>query len=93
MYFIDKTRTSRRALNSAGRTDDIRHLERELRHNPDPDARKAAHQALNQIKAEASDGSISSMRQSLIKAHRSNNQEEIKDIHDYASKKKKYHHE
>ena len=91
MYFIDKTNKASRSINS--RRGDFAHLEKEAKTNPDPGARRMAHKALSQLKNERHDGKMLSMRQALINAHRSNNHEEIKDITDYVSKKKKYKHE
>lgn len=83
MYFIDKTnRPYQRS-----RRHDVEILQREA-HSPNKVVREAAYRSLETIRKE--DGKIESMRESLIKAHRNQDQEEIKDIHDYVSKKKKY---
>lgn len=91
MYFIDKTNRASCARNS--READYRHLEKEARSNPDPAARQSAREAMASIRKESHEGHKVSMRQALINAHRSGDKQEIKDIHDYISKKKKYHNE
>lgn len=89
MYFIDKTNKAYRGGNS--RSYDFADLSREAKTNPDPEARKAAVLAMDALKKESK--SITSMRESLIKAHRRGDQEEVRDIHDIVRSKKKYRHE
>lgn len=91
MYFIDKTNRSSRAMNS--RREDYQHMEHEAKTNPDPGARRKAQEAIQQFRKEQHDSQFLSMRQSLINAHREGNKEEIKDIQDIVSKKKKYQNE
>lgn len=88
MYFIDKTNKSYRGKNS--RRQDYFELKKSLK-SDNPLVRKSAHKAIEQIRKE--DKHVTSMRDSLIKAHRTNDQDEIKDINDYVSKRKKYQHE
>ena len=90
MYFIDKTNKAKRAYNS--RSEDFKHLEKDLK-DSSPEVRKASHKAISQIKSELHNKKMLSMRQSLIDAHRNNDHNEIKDINDYVSKRKKYQHE
>jgi len=91
MYFIDKTNRESRAQNS--RRSDYQHLQKEAKTNPDPGARQTARSAMESIKRELRDSKKISMRQSLIKAHRQGDVNEVKDIQDYVSKRKKYQNE
>ena len=86
----DKTGRAKRAINS--REGDLRELSKSLR-DSNPDVRKQAAKGISQLKNERHDGTKLSMRQSLINAHRQNNVEEVKDIQDYISKKRKYKNE
>lgn len=87
MYFIDKTNRPYRQ----SRSYDLEQLSKESHTNPDPNARAAAVQAIQTIKHE--DKSVRGMREALIKAHRHDNKEEIKDIHDIVRSKRKYRNE
>lgn len=89
MYIIDRTRRSSATRNS--RSFDYHELVKEAKTNPDPGARSLAYRAIEDIKLESKD--IRNMRESLIKAHRRGNSDEIKDIHDIVAHKKKYRHE
>lgn len=89
MYFIDKT--SRGYTRSNNRIADYVQLEKEAKTNPDHGARKLARESMEKIKKESK--SVKDMREALIKAHRHGNTTEVKDIHDYIAKKKKYHNE
>lgn len=89
MYFIDKT--NRGYTRSNNRIADYQQLEREAKTNPDPGARKLARESMETIKKESRP--IKNMREALIKAHRHGNTTEVKDIHDYIAKKRKYHNE
>ena len=91
MYFIDKTNRESRAQDS--RRSDYQQLQKEAKTNPDPGARHSARVGMEAIKRELRDGKKLSMRQSLIKAHRQGNTEEVKDIGDYVSKRRKYQNE
>jgi hypothetical protein len=86
MYFIDKTNRGYTRLNN--RVSDYQELMKEAKTNPDPGARALAIDAMNEIRKESKE--VKDMRESLIKAHRSNDREEIKDIHEIVSKKAKY---
>lgn len=89
MYFIDKT--NRGYTRSNNRHADFVQLEKEAKTNPDPAARKLAAESMAQLKKESKP--IKDMRESLIRAHRHGNTTEVKDIHDYIAKKRKYHNE
>ncbi len=89
MYFIDKTKRGYTRTNN--RISDLQELSREAQTNPDPGARELAKRAIHDIKNE--DGSVKSMRDALIKAHRQGDTNEIKDINDIVAHKRKYRHE
>ena len=89
MYIIDRTRRSSTLRNS--RSFDYHELKREAKTNPDPGARALAYRAMEEIKLESKD--IKNMRESLIRAHRRGEKDEVKDIHDIVAHKKKYQHE
>lgn len=71
-----------------GRTEDIKELYRMLERETNLDRRKSINYAINAIKSES--GSIRSMREALVKAHRNGDREEIKDIHEFIKGKEKY---
>lgn len=71
-----------------GRTQDIMELYRDLDRETNPDRRQSIRRTITAIKGES--GSIRSMREALIKAHRSGDKAEIADIHDFIQKKQKY---
>lgn len=75
---------------TTGRTDDILELYRLLNREPHKEVRDKIKESIKLVKNE--DGAIRSMRESLLKAHRNGDVDEIKDIHDFISKKRKYHH-
>ena len=89
MYIID--RTNRGYSKSMNRSSDYQELVHESKTNPDPGARELARLAADEIRKEAKP--IRDMRESLIKAHRRGETDEVKDIHDIVSKKSKYRHE
>ena len=86
MYFIDKT--NRAYTRSNNRVSDYQELMKEAKTNPDPGARKLAVEAMNDIKKESYE--VRSMRESLIRAHRRGDADEVKDIHDIVAHKSKY---
>jgi hypothetical protein len=54
----------------------------------DPNERRQAYVAMERIKHEGSN--VKSMREALVRATRDGNREEIKDIHDFVSKRPEY---
>lgn len=88
VYIIDKTNKPWRGTKS--RSYDYKELKKSLR-SKDPGTRASAHKAMENIRKE--DKMKTSMRESLIKAHRNQDHNEIKDINDYVSKRKKYQNE
>lgn len=86
VYIIDKTRTSSRIR--SGRAADYQELKKEAKTNPDPQARMQAEKAMYDIRHE--DKLKTSMRESLIKAHRTNDQKQIKEINHHVMDRKKY---
>lgn len=89
MYIIDKT--NKGFTRSNNRLYDFQELDRQSRSNPDPNARKLAIKAMEDLRRE--DKPIKDMRDALIKAHRRGEEGEIKDIHEIVRRKKKYRHE
>lgn len=73
---------------NTGRSEDIKELYRQLDRESNPETRRNIEDTIRIIKNES--GSIRSMREALIKAHRDGNKQEIKDIHDYIRGKEKY---
>jgi hypothetical protein len=71
-----------------GRSHDITELYKDLSRERNPIMRENLKRSIRAIKNES--GSIRSMRESLIKAHRRGDYKEVKDIHDFISKKQKY---
>lgn len=72
----------------SGRTEDIMELYRLLERETNPSTRENIRFTIQTIKNES--GSIRSMRERLVQAHRNGDTEEIKDIHDYIKGKSKY---
>jgi hypothetical protein len=89
MYIID--RTNRSYTRSNNRIGDYKELMKEAKTNPDPGARAVAVQAMAEIKKESK--AVKDMREALIRAHRRDDREEIKDIHDIVKHKRKYRNE
>ena len=87
-YFSGRANRKETTMNT-GRTQDIKELYRQLSRETDRERREKIKETIHIIKNES--GSIRSMREALIKAHRSGRVEEIKDIHEYIKNKKKYH--
>lgn len=56
--------------------------------SPDPSVRRQVSVAVERLKHETK--KIESMREALVKAHRSGNKEEIADIHDFIKNKSEY---
>jgi len=75
----------------AGRSHDIMELHRQMEREPRPEVRANLARTIQLIKGES--GDVRSMRESLIRAHRNEDHEEIRDIHDYISNKQKYRNE
>lgn len=73
---------------NTGRNEDITELYRQLDKETDSARRDSIKRTINVIKNES--GLIRSMREALIKAHRSGDQEEIKDIHEFIKGKAEY---
>lgn len=73
---------------NTGRDEDIKELYRQLDRTDRPEARRDIMRTIQIIKNES--GSIRSMREALLKAHRNQDVEEIKDIHSFISSKQKY---
>jgi len=59
-------------------------------HEPHKSVRDKIMHSIHLLKNE--DGAVKSMREALLKAHRSGDTDEIKDIHDFIANKAKYHH-
>jgi hypothetical protein len=76
-----------RTTMSDGRYYDILELKRALSHSSGKE-RDTILKSIDMIKQES--GSIRSMRERLIRAHREGDKEEIKDIHDYVQSHSKY---
>lgn len=89
MYIIDRTRRSSTLRHS--RSFDYHELLKQAKTNPDPGARALASRAAEEIRLESKD--IRNMRESLIRAHRRGEKDEVKDIHEIVAHKKKYQHE
>jgi len=71
-----------------GRTEDIKELYDLLERETNPDTRENIRFTIQSIKGES--GSIRSMREALVRAHRRGDKEEIRDVHDYIKGKAKY---
>lgn len=70
------------------REQDLKELCEMLEREPNPETRANIREAIRLVKNES--GLVSSMREALIKAHRSGNRAEIMDIHDFIRGKEKY---
>ena len=88
MYIIDRDKTRPNRF----RSNDFHELSKMVNH-PSEDVRKAAYKAVDELKKEASNVKIGSMRESLIKAHREGNHAEIRDINEYVASHDKYKNE
>lgn len=75
-------------MNNTGRMQDIKELNRLHDRTPNEGRRKSIRDTIKKISNET--GLVRSMRESLIKAHRDNNVDEIKGIHDYIEGKERY---
>lgn len=75
-------------MRDTGRTEDIKELLKQLEREWRPEARRDLQHTIELIKNES--GSIRSMRDSLLRAHRNKDTQEIKDIHDFIAGKQKY---
>lgn len=71
-----------------GRSHDIIELYRELDRTSDPGVKESLKRTISLIKNES--GSIRSMRESLVRAHRNGDMDEVKDIHEYIKNKSQY---
>jgi len=71
-----------------GRDEDIKELYRQLEHEPNIETKRNIKRTINLIRNESR--LVRSMRESLIKAHRNGDVEEIKDIHSFIEGKYKY---
>ena len=81
MYFIDKTgRRDHRAADKAVAKRGLRSTNRR--------ERELAREAGERISKES--GKVKSMRESLVKAHREGNHEEIKDVHEVIKNNPEY---
>lgn len=78
-------------MDRTGRSEDINELYRQLARETNPGIQESLRRTISLIKNES--GSIRSMREALIKAHRNNDVEEIKDIHEYIKNKSQYQNE
>jgi len=75
-------------MDDSGREYDIAELIKAYNEAGSHSARQNIYHAAMRIRNET--GRVRSMREALIKAHRNNDTEEIKDIHDYISNKSEY---
>lgn len=73
---------------NTGRDYDIAELIEAYQRAGSDSARKNIYDAAMKIRKETA--RVRSMREALIRAHRNNDVEEIKDIHDYVSNKSEY---
>jgi len=73
---------------ATGREQDITELYREMSRTSDPGVRESLRRTISLIKNES--GSVRSMREALLKAHRSGDIDEIKDIHEFIKAKSQY---
>jgi hypothetical protein len=74
--------------NDTGREHDIKELVNQLNRETRPETRRTLNNTIQKIRNES--GLVRSMRESLIKAHRSGNVQNVKDIHDFIKNKEKY---
>ena len=73
---------------SSSRYHDIIELYKELDQERNPETRRSIEHTIQVLKNES--GAIRSMRESLLRAHRNSDIEEVKDIHDYIAGKERY---
>jgi len=73
---------------SSSRYHDIIELYKELDQERNPETRRSIEHTIQVLKNES--GKIRSMRESLLKAHRNGDVEEIKDIHSIIANKQEY---
>lgn len=73
-----------------GRDHDLQHLEEQLRNARTPRERQEIQEAGAAIARERTNGKIASMRESLIRAKRSGNAANVKDIEEYIKGKPQY---
>lgn len=71
-----------------GRAADVALLHNQLKGEKSSERRDSIKRTISRINNESPQ--VKSMRESLVKAHRDGNQENIKDIHDYIKGKKGY---
>ena len=75
-------------MSLTGRDEDVKQLYGDLARERNPGVRQNIQHTINKIRNES--GSVRSMREALIKAHRSGNVENIRDVHDFIKGKEKY---
>lgn len=75
-------------MSLTGRDEDIKQLYGDLRREKNPNVRRSIERSIQTIKNESV--IVRSMREALVKAHRSGNVDNIKDIHDFIKGKEKY---
>lgn len=71
-----------------GRDEDIKQLYGDLQRERNPGVRQNIRHTISKIRNES--GAIRSMREALVKVHRSGNVQNIKDLHDFIKNKAKY---
>lgn len=71
-----------------GRDEDVKQLYGDLAREINPGVRRNIRNTISKIRNES--GAIRSMREALVKAHRSGNVDNIKDIHDFIKGREKY---
>ncbi|OFW53990.1 MAG: hypothetical protein A2163_07925 [Actinobacteria bacterium RBG_13_35_12] len=74
--------------NRGDREHDIKELNKTIYYSKDKWRRDEARKSVNKIKRESS--AVKAMRESLIKAHRKGDTQQIRDIHDFIRNKDKY---
>lgn len=75
-------------MSNTGRNHDITELYRQLDRELNKGTRENIRHTIQRIKGES--GTIRSMREALVKAHRNSDYQEVKDIHSFIEKKAKY---
>ena len=75
-------------MSNTGRTEDIKELYKQLERTPNKGTRENIRHTIQRVKNES--GAVKSMRESLVKAHRNNDYDNVKDIHDFIKNKVKY---
>jgi recombinational DNA repair protein RecR len=78
-------------MSNTGRTEDIKELYHQLERTPNKGTREDIRRTISLIKNES--GAVKSMRESLVKAHRNSDYQEVKDIHDFVKNKRQYKNE